>query len=71
MITTNACPFGTLKKTARIAGIFYLMYILTPILAQLFAQLGFGDAAEIINLMKSNSRLFRLGSVFSVSDFTL
>lgn len=66
MITTNESPFGTLKKTARIAGLLYLMYILTPILAQLFAQLGFGDAAEIINVMKSNGGLFRLGFMMNV-----
>jgi len=71
MITTNASPFGTLKKTARIAGIFYLMYILTPILAQLFAQLGFGDATEIINVMRSNTGLFRLGFMMNVLSVLL
>jgi len=66
MNTTNESPFGTLKKTARIAGLLYLMYILTPILAELFAQLGFGDAAEIINVMKSNEGLFRLGFMMNI-----
>jgi len=66
MNTTIESPFGTLKRTARIAGLLYLMYILTPILAQLFAQLGFGDAAEIINVMKSNEGLFRLGFMMNV-----
>jgi len=32
MNTTNESPFGTLNKTARIAGLLYLMYILAPIL---------------------------------------
>lgn len=74
MNTTKESPFGTLKKTARIAGLLYLMYIMTPILAQLFAQLGFGDAAEIINVMKSHEGLFRLGfmmNLFSALLFLL
>jgi hypothetical protein len=74
MNSTNASPFGTVKKTARIAGFLYLLYILTPILAQLFAQLGFGDAAEIINVMKSHEGLFRLGfmmNIFSALLFLL
>lgn len=66
MNTTIESPFGTLKKTARIAGLLYLMYIITPILAQVFAQLGFGDAAEIINVMKSNGGLFRLGFMMNI-----
>jgi len=66
MNTTAVSLFGTIKKTARIAGILYFMYILTPVLAQLVAHLGFGDAADIVNIMLMNEGGFRIGFMLNL-----
>jgi len=66
MNATTVSPFGTVKKAARIAGFLYFMYILTPILAQLVAHLGFGDAADIVNIMRTNEELFRIGFILNL-----
>lgn len=57
---------NTNKKTARIAGFLYLMYFVTTILAQVFAHLGFGDAAEIVNAMMAHEWLFRIGFIMNL-----
>ena len=66
MNAATVSPFGTVKKAARIAGFLYFMYILTPILAQLVAHLGFGDAADIVNIMRTNEELFRIGFILNL-----
>ena len=57
---------NTNKKTARIAGFFYLMFIVTSILADLFASIGFGDAAAIVNKIMAQVLLFRTGFVIGL-----
>ena len=54
-------PLWTLKKTARIAGIFYLTYIVLTILAELIAKLGFGSPAEIVEIMQTHGERFKMG----------
>jgi hypothetical protein len=57
---------NTINKTARTAGFFYLMYLITTILADLFGHLGFGDAAKIVNTMLAQEWSFRLGFVMNL-----
>jgi len=57
---------NTNKKTARIAGFFYLMFIATSILADRFASIGFGDAIAIVNKIMSQVLLFRTGFVIGL-----
>jgi len=57
---------NTNKKTARIAGFFYLMFIATSILADRFASIGFGDAAAIVNKIMAQVLLFRTGFVIGL-----
>lgn len=57
---------NTNKKTARIAGFFYLMFILTMILADRFASIGFGDAAVIVNNIIAHETAFRIGFIFGL-----
>ena len=57
---------NSIKKTARIAGFFYLMFLVTSILADRFASIGFGDAAAIIDKIMSHERLFRTGFIIGL-----
>jgi hypothetical protein len=61
MNSVREIPLWTLKKTARIAGVFYLTYIVLSILSQLIAKLGFGSPAEIVEVMQTQGARFRLG----------
>jgi hypothetical protein len=54
---------NSIKKTARIAGFFYLMFIATSILADRLASIGFGDAAAIVNKITAHEQLFRIGFI--------
>ena len=57
---------NSINKTARIAGFFYLMFIVTSILADRFASIGFGDAAAIVNKIMAQVLLFRTGFVIGL-----
>ena len=57
---------NTNKKTARIAGFFYLMFLVTTILADRLASIGFGDAAVIVNKIMAHEMAFRIGFVFGL-----
>lgn len=57
---------NSIKKVARMAGAFYLAFILASIVADLIAHVGFGDAAKIIQTLSSNLALFRVGFVISL-----
>lgn len=54
------------NKVARLAGAFYLAYILASIIADLIAHVGFGDAAKIIGTLAANPDMFRVGFVISL-----
>jgi hypothetical protein len=54
------------KKVARIAGAFYLAFILFSIIADMIAHLGFGDATKIIQTLITNPSFFRVGFVVSL-----
>jgi len=54
------------KTVARIAGAFYLAFILSAIVSNLIAQVGFGDATKIIETLTANPAFFRVGFVISL-----
>jgi hypothetical protein len=54
------------KKIAKIAGAFYLLFILSSIIADLITHIGFGDATKIIQTLTTNPSLFRIGFVISL-----
>jgi hypothetical protein len=66
MQQTKPLSLGTNKFTARIAGFFYLLFILASILADRFARLGFSEPEEIAAGMAANSGLFRAGFVMGL-----
>jgi hypothetical protein len=51
------------KKTARMAGFFYLMFILTSIFADMLGHFAFGNATTIVNSMITHEWLFRIGLI--------
>ena len=57
---------NTNKKTARMAGFLYLMFIATSIFADLFGRFAFGDAATIVNNIVAHALLFRIGFVIGL-----
>jgi len=57
---------NSIKKTARIAGFFYLMFLVTSILADRFASIGFGDAAAIIDKILTHERFFSTGFIIGL-----
>ncbi len=54
---------NTNNKTARIAGFFYLMFIITSILADRIASIGFGHPTAIANKIMTQGSLFHTGFV--------
>lgn len=73
-IVRDAINDWSRNKTARIAGFFYLLYIVASIIADQLGHLGFGDAAAIINTIIANGMRFRVSFViglFSAALFLL
>ncbi len=62
---------NTVKKTARIAGFLYFMYIVTSIIADLFGQFVFADALATVNNITAHESLFRIGLVTSLFSYVL
>jgi hypothetical protein len=54
------------KTVARIAGAFYLAFILCAVGSDLIAHIGFGDAEKIIQTLTANPALFQVGFVISL-----
>lgn len=64
----------SINKIARIAGLFYLLYILTSVIANLFGKFVFVEAPVTINHILTHTTQFRIGFVinlFSVILFLL
>jgi hypothetical protein len=59
------------RTTARLAGLFYLLFIVASILADRFGKLGFGDAAAVAAVMESAPAAFRLGFVCAAASAAL
>lgn len=56
---------NSINRTARLAGLFYLIFFLTTILASVVRSqlIVFGDAATTANNIIANELLFRIGFV--------
>jgi hypothetical protein len=61
----------TVNKTARIAGLFYFLYVLASIVADLFGQFVFADARVTVSHILAQAGQFRLGVVISLFSYVL
>lgn len=59
------------NRTARIAGLFYFLYVLASIVADLFGQFVFADAQATVNHIITQGWQFRLGVVISLFSYVL
>ena len=57
---------NSISKTARIAGLFYFVYILASIIADLFGHFVFADASATVNHIMAHETQFRIGVVISL-----
>ncbi len=62
---------NSIKKTARIAGLFYFMYVIASIIADLFGHFVFADASATVNNIMAHESLFRIGVVISLFSYVL
>ena len=53
-------------RIARIAGLLYLLFIMSSVFSDLFGKIGFGDTETIISHILANGFLFRIGFVFGL-----
>lgn len=61
----------SVNKTARMAGLFYLIFILGSIIADLFGNFVFADASATVNHILTNPMQFRIGVVISMFAYVL
>jgi hypothetical protein len=57
---------NSINRTARMAGLFYFIYILASIIADLFGHFVFADASATINHIMAHEDQFRIGVVISL-----
>ena len=57
------------NKTARMAGFFYLIFIVTSVIAGLFGRFVFVDAPATVNQIIAHESLFRIGFVISLFSY--
>lgn len=62
---------NSIKKTARIAGLFYFIYVIASIVADLFGHFVFVDASATVNHIMAHESLFRIGVVISLFSYVL
>jgi hypothetical protein len=62
---------NSVNKTARIAGLFYFLYVLASIIADLFGQFVFADAQVTVNHILAQGWQFRFGVVISLFAYVL
>jgi hypothetical protein len=60
---------NSIKNVAKLAGLFYLIYIVTSIIANLFGQFVFADASTTVNQIMDHESSFRIGFVISLLSF--
>jgi hypothetical protein len=60
---------NSIKKTARMAGLFYSIFIIASIIADLFGHFVFADASATVNHIIANESLFRIGVVISLFSY--
>lgn len=57
---------NSIKKTARIAGFFYLVYIVVSVIADLFGHFVLADASTTVNTIIAHESSFRIGIVINL-----
>jgi hypothetical protein len=57
---------SSINRTARIAGLFYLVYVIASIVADLFGHFVFVDASATVSYIMAHESLFRIGVVISL-----
>ena len=62
---------NSISKTARMAGLFYLIYIIASVVADLFGHFVFADASATINHIMAHESQFRIGVVISLFSHVL
>jgi hypothetical protein len=60
---------NSINRTARIAGLLYLIYVLTSIIADLFGHFVFADASATVSNILAHQSLFRTGVVISLFSY--
>jgi hypothetical protein len=70
-MTTNQVADLSPRKTARIAGFLYIMYIATSVIADRFGQFVSVDAPATVNNIMAHESLFRTGLVISLFSYVL
>jgi hypothetical protein len=57
---------NSINKTARMAGLFYIIYIIASVVADLFGHFVFADVSTTVNHMMTHQSLFSIGVVISL-----
>jgi len=60
---------NSINKTARMAGLFYFIYVIASIIADLFGHFVFADASTTVNHIITHESLFRTGVVISLFSY--
>jgi len=64
-MSSNVADWPPQDKAAKIAGGFYLAYILASVLADALAHIGLGTAQQVYQAIVTNTSSFRLGLVIA------
>ena len=62
---------NSIHKTARIAGLLYLLYVITSVIANLFGKFVFVEAPVTINHILTHALQFRIGFVINLFSVVL
>src|SRR3989304_5688635 len=62
---------NSIKKTARLAGFLYFMYIVTSFIGNEFGRFVSVDAPITVNHITAHESLFRIGFVISLFSYVL
>jgi len=57
---------NSVNKTARMAGLFYLIYVLASVIADLFGHFVFAGAPATVTYIMAHESQFRIGVVISM-----
>ena len=60
---------NSVNRTARMAGLFYLIFILASIIADLLGHFVFADTSSTVNYIVAHESLFRTGVVISMFSY--
>ncbi len=60
---------NSINKTARMAGLFYLIFIIASVVADLFGHFVFADASATVNHITTHEFQFRIGFVISLFSY--